>query len=147
MRRKISRDSIKRGFKGKENIQGVTAVGKTNWKHFFLLWKRLALCWKKHRNENKEPFVFKLCQKHFHWFWQLFEEKVLTNPMLSLMKREERAKESRGAGVQQSHCWGGHSRDTHQEKRGQWYLWPTVWFPPRFFYLELILNPLFFAFS
>lgn len=73
----------------------------------------------KHRNENKEPFVFKSCQKHFHWFWQPLEGKVLTNPMLRLTKRCKRSKESRGAGVWQSHWWGqqrGTAERQHQEE-------------------------------
>lgn len=72
----------------------------------------------KHRNENKEPFVFKLCQKHFHWFWQPFEGKVLTNPMLGLMKSDEKAKESKGAGVQQSHWWGATARNCREATPG-----------------------------
>lgn len=35
---KISRDGIKRGFEGKENLQDITAVKKMNWNHFFPLW-------------------------------------------------------------------------------------------------------------
>ena len=72
----------------------------------------------KHRNENKEPFVFKLCQKHFHWFWQPFVGKVLTNPMLSLTKRDERPKKRRGAGVQWSHWWGTTARNCTETTPG-----------------------------
>lgn len=147
MRRKISRDSIKRGFKGKENIQGVTAVGKTNWKHFFLLWKRLALCWKKTQKWEQRTFCFQAVSKALSLvlttFWGKGFDKSHAQPY-----------EERGEGKGEQRCWGPakpslggpQQRHTPGEARSMILVTHSLVFP-KIFYLELILNPLFFAFS
>lgn len=95
---KISRDGIKRGFEGKENIEDTTAVKKMNWKRFFPLWKRLDLCWKTQKWKQR-TFCFQVVSKALSLVLTAFRGKGFDK---SHAQANEEVQEIKG----EQRCWG-----------------------------------------
>lgn len=93
----------------------------------------------KHRDKTK-TLLFSGCVKSSFTGFDILLRKTFWQIPCSALWREMRGQREQRCQGPAKPLQGSNNREPqrhHQEKWGQWYLWPTGWFSPRFFSLDL----------